>query len=229
MDVLKSSLIVSCQAPSDSPLHQPQMIGAIALASIMNGAKGVRIDSPSHIQAVRSLAPDIPIIGLWKQMGLNSSVYITPRYEDAVAVSEAGADIIAVDGTLRSRPNGETMADIIAKIKSDLGRLVMADIDTLQSAIASSQAGADFIGTTLYGYTEDTAHKTPPNFDFLKQLVTTIDKPIICEGGIKTPQEAKKALEIGAFAVVVGTAITGIDLQTREYVATMEAENRQGT
>ncbi|AFZ46579.1 N-acylglucosamine-6-phosphate 2-epimerase [Cyanobacterium stanieri PCC 7202] len=223
MKALKSSLIVSCQAPSDSPLHQPEMIGAIALASIMNGAKGVRIDSPSHIRAVRTLAPSIPIIGLWKQMGLNSSVYITPRYEDAVAVSEAGADIIAVDATLRPRPNGEQMADIIAKIKSNLGRLVMADIDTLESAIASSQAGADFIGTTLYGYTEDTVHKTPPNFDFLKELVNTIDKPIICEGGIKTPQDAKKALEMGVFAVVVGTAITGIDLQTREYVETINS------
>ncbi|MBE9221152.1 N-acetylmannosamine-6-phosphate 2-epimerase [Cyanobacterium stanieri LEGE 03274] len=221
MNILKSSLIVSCQAPSDSPLHQPEMIGAIALTSIMNGAKGVRIDSPSHIRAVRKLAPDIPIIGLWKQMGLNSSVYITPRYEDAVAVSEAGADIIAVDATLRPRPNGEQMPDIIARIKSNLDRLVMADIDTIESAIASSQAGADFIGTTLYGYTEDTNDKTPPNFDFLQELVTTIDKPIICEGGIKTPQQAKKALEIGAFAVVVGTAITGIDLQTREYVATI--------
>ncbi len=219
---LKSSLIVSCQAPSDSPLHQPDIIGAIALACINNGAKGVRIDSPSHIRAVRKLAPDIPIIGLWKQMGLNSSVYITPRFEDAVAVSEAGADIIAVDGTKRSRPNGEKMQDLIRKIKTDLGKLVMADVDTLESAIASADAGADFIGTTLYGYTEETEGLTPPNFDFLQQIITIIDKPIICEGGIKSTQEAIKSLNLGAFAVVVGTAITGIDLQTQAYTRALE-------
>ncbi len=214
---LQSSLIVSCQAPSHSPLHQPEVIGAIALAAINNGARGVRIDSPSHIRAVRNIAPHTPIIGLWKQMGLDSSVYITPRFEDAVAVSEAGADIIAVDATQRLRPNGEKMEDLIRRIKNDLGKMVMADIDTVESAIASADAGADFIGTTLYGYTEETEGLTPPNFDFLQQIITITNKPIICEGGVKSPQAAKKAIEMGAFAVVVGTAITGIDLQTQAY------------
>lgn len=214
---LKSSLIVSCQAPVNSPLHNPDIIAIIAQACINNGAKGLRIDTPSHIQAVKQLLPDIPVIGLWKQTGLNSSVYITPRFADAIAVSEAGADIIAIDATQRNRPNNETMPEIIAQIKQKLGKLVMADIDTVENAIASSNAGADFIGTTLYGYTEETSNLTPPNFDFLEELVTKIDKPIICEGGIKTPEEAKKAIDLGAFCVVVGTAITGIDLQTQAF------------
>ncbi len=217
MNILKSSLIVSCQAPVNSSLHDPTIIASIAQACVNQGAKGVRIDTPNHIQAVRQLLPSIPIIGLWKQTQLNSEVYITPRFADAVAVSQAGADIIAIDATQRSRPNHETMPEIIAQIKQKLGKLVMADIDTMENAIASVSAGADFIGTTLYGYTKETGHLTPPNFDFLTQLIKEIDLPIICEGGIKTPQEARKAIDLGAFCVVVGTAITGIDLLTQSF------------
>ncbi|NCO74290.1 MAG: N-acetylmannosamine-6-phosphate 2-epimerase [Cyanobacteria bacterium] len=218
IETLQSSLIISCQAPSDSPLHNPDIISAIAKACVNQGAKGLRIDSPSHIRAVKQLLPDIPVIGLWKQMGLNSSVYITPRFMDALAVSEAGADIIAIDATQRSRPHGETFAEIITQIKEKLGKLVMADIDTLENAIAASNAGADFIGTTLYGYTEITQDLIPPSFEFIEKLVKTIDKPIICEGGIKTPEEVRKALDLGCFSVVVGTAITGIDLLAQKFV-----------
>ena len=217
MQQLKSSLVVSCQAPVDSPLHNPSIIAAIAQACINQGARGLRIDTPSHIRAVKQLLPQIPVIGLWKQTELNSSVYITPRFADAVAVSEAGADIIALDATGRSRPNQEAMPAIIEQIQQKLGKLVMADIDTLENAIAAQQSGADFIGTTLYGYTEETQDLTPPSFDFLQQLITEIDRPIICEGGIKTPAEARKAIDLGAFCVVVGTAITGIDLQAQAF------------
>jgi N-acylglucosamine-6-phosphate 2-epimerase len=216
-EILKSSLVVSCQAPSNSPLHNPDIIAAIAKACVNQGARGLRIDSPSHIKAVKQLLPEIPVIGLWKQMGLDSSVYITPRFSDAVAVSQAGADIIAIDATQRCRPQGETLAEIITQIKEKLGKPVMADIDTLENAIAASNAGADFIGTTLYGYTEATQDLIPPSFEFIEKLVKVINKPIICEGGIKTPEEAKKALDLGCFCVVVGTAITGIDLLAQKF------------
>lgn len=217
MKQLQSSLIISCQAPSDSPLHNSDIIAAMAKACVNQGANGLRIDSPNHIRAVKELLPDIPVIGLWKQMGLNSSVYITPRFRDAVSVSEAGADIIAIDATQRSRPDGEMLSEIIPQIKEKLGKPVMADIDTLENAITASDAGADFIGTTLYGYTEITQNLIPPSFEFIEKLLKVIDKPIICEGGIKTPQEARKALDLGCFSVVVGTAITGIDLLAQKF------------
>lgn len=222
IDSLKSSLIISCQAPSDSPLHDPDIIAKIAQACVNQGAKGLRIDSPSHIKAVKKLLPDIPVIGLWKQMGLNSSVYITPRFEDAIAVSEAGADIIAIDATQRSRPNGETMPELIAQIKEKLNKPVMADIDTIENAIASQEAGADFIGTTLYGYTEITQDLIPPSFEFIEKLLKISRQPIICEGGVKTPQQVRKALDLGCFSVVVGTAITGIDLLAKKFVEAVE-------
>ena len=218
IEQLRSSLIISCQAPNDSPLHDASIIAAIAQACVNQGAKGLRIDSPSHIKVAKKLMADIPVIGLWKQMGLDSEVYITPRVADAVAVSEAGADIIAIDATARKRPHDEKVADIITYIHEKLGKLVMADIDTVENAIAASKADADIIGTTLYGYTEETKDFKPPSFDFVRELLATIDKPIICEGGIKTPEEAKKALELGCYCVVVGTAITGIDLLAQKFV-----------
>jgi N-acylglucosamine-6-phosphate 2-epimerase len=222
IESLQSKLIVSCQAPIDSPLHDRDRIAAIAQACVNRGAKGVRIDTPAHIKAVRERMPEIPIIGLWKQLGLGSEIYITPRYPDAVAVAEAGADIIAIDATLRKRPDNERIEEIIAKIRDRIGSLVMADIDNLESAIAAVEAGADIVGTTLYGYTAATKHLSPPGFQLLSELVKNIKVPIFCEGGIASPQMAKQALDLGAYAVVVGTAITGIDLLTQAFIGAIE-------
>ncbi|MEW6492235.1 MAG: N-acetylmannosamine-6-phosphate 2-epimerase [Cyanobacteriota bacterium] len=217
IQALRKGLIVSCQAPVDSPLHEPVVIAAMAQASVNQGAVGVRIDTPAHIQAVRQQCPTTRIIGLWKQQLPGCEVYITPQFHHAEAIASAGADIIAIDATLRERPEGETVETLIARIHEELGKLVMADVDTLESAIAAQKTGADIVGTTLYGYTAQTQHLSPPGFDFLSQMVEQLDVPVICEGGIASPQMAQKALQLGAYAVVVGTAITGIDLQVKAY------------
>lgn len=217
VQTLRQGLIVSCQAPVDSPLHSPLVIAAMAQASVNQGAVGVRLDTPAHIQAVRRQCPTTPIIGLWKQQLPESEVYITPQFHHASAVAAAGADIIAIDATLRQRPRGETVETLIAQTHVELGKLVMADIDTTENAIAAQKAGADFVGTTLYGYTTQTKHLSPPGLNLLTQLVEQLDVPVICEGGIASPQMAKEALQLGAYAVVVGTAITGIDLQVKAY------------
>lgn len=214
---LHHGLIVSCQAPADSPLHNSSIIAAMAKAAVNQGAVAVRIDSPSHIHAVRQQV-DVPIIGLWKQQFADSEVYITPRYVDALTVATVGSDIIAIDATLRSRPQGEKVEEIIKKIHTDLGKLVMADVDSLEGAIAAAAAGADLIGTTLYGYTEATKHLTSPGFELLEAMVEKLEVPIICEGGLASISMCQKAIKLGAYAVVVGTAITGIDLQVQAYV-----------
>jgi len=214
---LPQGLIVSCQAPVDSPLHDPIIIAAMAQAASNQGANGVRIDTPAHIEAVRRQLPTTPIIGLWKQQLPESDVYITPQFHHAARVASAGADIIAIEATLRQRPGGETVETLIARIHEELNKPVMADVDTIENAIAAQKAGADFVGTTLYGYTAQTKHLSPPGFDLLSQLVEQLDIPAICEGGIASPQMAQDALKLGAYAVVVGTAITGIDLQVKAY------------
>lgn len=215
---LNKTLIVSCQAPVESPLHDPYVIAAIAKAAILSGASAVRIDTPAHITAVRQQI-SAPIIGLWKQQIPGYEVYITPQFSHAEAIAKAGADIIAIDATLRERPNQEQLTTIINRIHQELGKLVMADIDTIEAAIAAANAGADIVGTTLYGYTKETKHLSPPGFQLLAEMVEKLLVPVICEGGISSPKMAQQALEIGAFAVVVGTDITGIDAKLKEYVA----------
>ena len=216
---LHHGLIVSCQAPSDSPLHDPTVIAAMAEAAVMRGAVAVRIDSPEHVAAVRQRVA-VPIIGLWKQQIPSYDVYITPNFAAAEAIAMAGADMIAIDATQRSRPGGETAAGLIARIQRELGKPVMADVDSYESALAAT--GADWVGTTLYGYTLETAHLKPPGFELLSQLVAELAVPVICEGGISTPEMARQALELGATAVVVGTAITGIDLLVQAYAAVLK-------
>jgi N-acylglucosamine-6-phosphate 2-epimerase len=225
LERLSGGLVVSCQAPADSPLHRAEVIAAMAEAALNQGAVGLRIDSPEHIQAVRAIAGPSPtsenyrpIIGLWKQVIPPSAVYITPQFHHAEAVAQAGSDIIAIDGTQRSRPDGETLGQLIGNIHHRLGKPVMADVDTLDNALLAVDAGADCVGTTLFGYTEATQGQTPPSFDLLKAMVEYCAVPVICEGGIASPGQARQALDLGAYAVVVGTAITGIDSLVRSYV-----------
>ncbi|MEO1094276.1 MAG: N-acetylmannosamine-6-phosphate 2-epimerase [Cyanobacteria bacterium J06638_28] len=216
INALKGTLIVSCQAPADSPLHHPSVIAAMAAASVLRGAAGVRIDSPAHIQAVRQQI-NAPIIGLWKQVMAGSEVYITPQLHHAQAVAEAGADIIAIDATQRPRPGDERLSDLIQRIHEDLGKPVMADVDSLPAARAAVTAGADLLGTTLYGYTEATREFAPPGLQLVAAMASEFSIPCICEGGIASPTDAWEAIRLGAFAVVVGTAITGIDILVRQY------------
>lgn len=223
LEEIKSKLIVSCQAPSDSPLHDEKIIAAIAQVCIQRGAVGLRIDTPAHVREVRHCLGKVPIIGLWKRQFSGYDVYITPRFQDAVGIAQAGADIIAIDATSRTRPNGETLIELVKRIKGELGKLVMGDIDTLENAIAAAEAGVDLVGTTLYGYTQHTKHLSPPGFLLLTEIIQKLDIPVICEGGIQTPEQAKTALELGAYGVVVGAAITGIDLKVQAFQAVFES------
>jgi N-acylglucosamine-6-phosphate 2-epimerase len=218
---LPKGLIVSCQAPVNSPLHDPYIIAAMAKAAVNNGAVAVRIDTPSHIQAVRQKV-QVPIIGLWKQVITGSDVYITPQFHHAVAVAAAGADIIAIDATTRNRPGDEKLADIITLIHQQLNKPVMADVDTYEAAQLAVNAGADIVGTTLFGYTAQTKNFSPPGWELLTQIIENLDTFVICEGGVSSPQMARKALDLGADAVVVGGAITGIDLLVKAYNSALE-------
>lgn len=208
---LKGGLIVSCQAQVGEPLHSSNIMARMAIAAREGGAIGIRAESPADIAAIHAAVPDLPLIGLWKVTlpGYEKTVYITPRLQDAVEVADAGADIIALDATLRPHPENRTAAELIPDVKSTTGKLVMADIDNVASALAAVEAGADLLSTTLSGYTEDSPHQEGPDWELVRQLVELkLPIPVIAEGRIHTPEMAREALDAGAFAVVVGGAIT---------------------
>ena len=216
---LGRGLIVSVQAPEGSPMRHPDVIAAMAEASLRNGAIGVRLESPEHIGAVRERCPNALIVGLWKRSWQDSSVYITPRWHEVQAVWGAGADVVALDATDRPRPDGEALENLVKRARDDLGAPLMADVDTVENGLRAASLGCDWIGTTLFGYTETTRESKPPGFHLLKSLRAQLpdETSLICEGGIASPETAEEALALGADAVVVGTAITGVDLQVAAY------------
>lgn len=207
-------------------MRHPDVIAAMAEASLRNGATGVRLESPEHIGAVRNRCPNALIIGLWKRTFPESSVYITPRWDDIQAVWAAGADVIALDATARQRPGKDDLAALIQRSKEDLGAPLMADVDSIENGLIAASLGCEWVGTTLYGYTEQTTQQNPPGYGLISPLREQLSDQVtlICEGGIKSPDSASQALERGADLVVVGTAITGVDLQVAEYLRTL---NRQ--
>jgi N-acylglucosamine-6-phosphate 2-epimerase len=212
-------------------MRDPAVIAAMAEASLRRGARGVRLESPEHIGAVRRRCPDALIIGLWKRTYPDSPVYITPGWEEIRQVWAAGADVVALDATGRHRPGGQPLPDLIRRAREELGAVLMADVDAIASGLAAADLGCHWIGTTLYGYTEATAGQRPPGLHLLGPLRQQLpaEVSLIAEGGIASPQAARGALEAGADAVVVGTAITGIDLQVAAYVAGLPSISRPET
>lgn len=202
-------------------MRHPDVIAAMAEASLRNGATGVRLESPEHIGAVRRRCPDALIVGLWKRTYPDSSVYITPGWEEIRAVWGAGADVVAIDATERPRPGGEALELLIERARRELGAPLMADVDSVANGVRAAALGCDWVGTTLFGYTEATAQLRPPAWDLLPQLRQQLPPAVslICEGGLASPHQVRQALDAGADAVVVGTAITGVDLQVAAYVA----------
>ena len=216
---LRNGLIVSVQAPEGSPMRHPDVIAAMADASLRNGALGVRLESPEHVAAVRERCPKALIIGLWKRSWPDSSVYITPRWHEVKAIWGAGADVVALDATDRFRPQAEELESLVKRAKDELGAPLMADVDSVENGLRAASLGCDWVGTTLFGYTESTRGSRPPGLHLLKPLRAQLpaETILICEGGIASPQTARDAIGEGADAVVVGTAITGVDLQVASY------------
>jgi N-acylglucosamine-6-phosphate 2-epimerase len=221
---LLGGLIVSCQAPDDSPLRRTDMMVLMARAAIAGGATGIRAQGVDDIRAIAAVT-DLPIIGLKKAPPLTPDrVYITPRFADAAAVFHAGAGIIALDGTARARPGGETLRTIIARIHDELGALVMADIDSAASAEYAAACGADVVGTTMVGYTNETLHEASDsiNLRVVAEVAAAVDVPVIAEGRIWTPDDARAARTAGASGIVVGTAITNPVSITRRFCTALQ-------
>jgi N-acylglucosamine-6-phosphate 2-epimerase len=219
---LKGRLIVSCQASKGEPLCAPEHIVALSLSALNGGASALRLEGAENVAAVRAKTK-VPIVALTKSEipdnARLSSVYITPTYADAKSLADAGADVVALDATIRARPGGESLKQIVERIHKELAKLVWADLSSFADAQPAVDAGVDILSTTLSGYTAETQtpHDAGPDFKLLERLCQEFTKPVMLEGRVWTPEEVRRAFELGAHAVVVGSAITRPQLITRRF------------
>ena len=216
---LKCKIIVSSQAMPTEPFYDEKCMTAMIQSVINGGAAGLRVAGARDVKIAKTFG--VPVIGLTKPDKLPdnwlSVVYITPELKDVEDLINADADIIAFDGTSRPRPNGSNLKEIIELIHANK-KLAMADISTLEEGINCSNLGADIISTTLAGYTEESlTSDEKPNFELLEILVKNLDKPVFLEGRVWYPEEVKKAFDLGAHSVVIGSAITRPHLITKRF------------
>ncbi len=204
IEQLRGKLIVSCQAYPGEPLRHPETMAQMARAAEQGGAAAIRCQGLSDIAAIKGRV-DIPVIGLWKEG--HEGVYITPTLRHARACISAGCDVVALDATGRPRPDGRTFEQTVEALQGET--LIMADCACIDDVRRALDAGCDIVSTTLAGYTNDRPKTDGPDLEFLREAVALAGKvPVFCEGRIHTTGDAKAAKDAGAFALVVGTAIT---------------------
>lgn len=218
---LKNKVVVSVQAMPSEPLYLEKCMVAMMKSVVKGGAGGLRVAGARDVKNAKHLF-DIPVIGLTKPDVIPPNwqeiVYITPTLDDVIELVKAGADIIAFDGTMRERPNGAKLEDLIKYIKINK-RVSMADISTVEEGINVAKLGANMLSTTLSGYTQFSQNRGEgPDFELLEQLVKETNLPVVLEGRIWEPEEVDKAFELGAHCVVIGSAITRPQLITKRFV-----------
>lgn len=207
---LKQGLIVSCQALPSEPMYSKTggIMPLFAKAAYEAGAVGIRANSVRDINEIKKQIP-LPIIGIIKQVYPNSEAYITPTMKEIDDLIETGCEIIATDFTSLTRENGLSATEFLKEIKEKYPeQCIMADCATLEDAVAADQAGIDFIGTTMNGYTNDSSLTEGPNFELISQIIKSCKAPVIAEGRIHYPEQARQILDLGVLCVVVGGAIT---------------------
>lgn len=210
LSIIHNSLIISCQALPGEPLYCEEMsiMPFMAKAAQMAGCKCIRTSSVRDVVAIKEQT-GLPVIGLIKRAYEGYDSYITPTMREIDELVIAGSDIVALDCTMRKRGDGTTINDFLALINEKYPTLpLMADISTLEEGINAWKSGVDIVGTTMSGYTPHSPQRDTPDFELVKGLVKEISIPVIAEGKIHTPQQAKEMLDLGAHAVVVGGAIT---------------------
>ena len=223
---IHGQLIVSCQALPHEPLHSDYIMARMAVAAKEGGAKGIRANSVVDIKAIKE-AVDLPVIGIIKRdynedLNVNDSdVFITATMKEVDELMTVQPEIIALDATSSTRPNGQSLDEFYKEIREKYpNQLLMADCSTVEEMIHADELGFDFIGSTLVGYTKQSnGDKIEANdFEILRTVLKQIKHPLIAEGNIDTPEKVKRVLELGAYSVVVGSAITRPQLITKKFV-----------
>lgn len=217
---LRGGLVVSCQALEDEPLHSSFIMSKMALAAKVGGASGIRANSVEDIIAIKNEV-DLPVIGIIKRVYDGSDVYITPTMSEVDDLVECGCDIIAIDATFRTRPDGSSIDTFFKSVRDKYpSQIFMADCSTYEEAVNADRIGFDLIGTTMIGYTESSKNLRVDENDFeiVKRIVADVKSPVVAEGNIDNPQKAKRVIEIGCAFVVVGSIITRPQLITKRFV-----------
>lgn len=225
LDTIRGGLIVSCQSEPPEPMAKPEYLVAMAQSAAIGGAVGIRTNLPQNVRAI-SASLDLPVIAIYKNRYADSEVIITPTDKELKALLATNADVVAMDATQRPRPQGQSLKELIRMVRNESNMALMADISTVQEGEAAAELGFDLIATTLSGYTPYTSHKNKdgkPDFQLIRELVEQLGSaiPVVAEGRIWYPHEAKEALDCGAYAVVVGTAITRPWEITKRFVRAM--------
>lgn len=218
---IKGGLVVSCQALENEPLHSSFIMSRMARAAEESGAVGIRANSVVDVQAIKDTV-SLPVIGIIKKVYSDSTVFITPTLKEVRQICATGCEIVAIDATCRQRPNDESLVDIIKIIREEYPKtLLMADTGSLKDVEYAIELGFDIIGTTLYGYTEETNQRDISEGDFahLKAVLKVTDLPVIAEGKVDTPEKAKRVIELGCLAVVSGGAITRPQEITQKFIS----------
>lgn len=224
VESLKGKLIVSCQALPHEPLHSSYIMGRMAVAAKEGGARGIRANTKEDIGQIKSEV-DLPVIGIVKRDYDDSKVYITPTMKEIEELMEVGPEIIAMDATGALRPGGKTLDAFFTEVKERYpDQLFMADCSTVEEALHADELGFDFIGTTMVGYTEQSANLKIENNDFeiIREILEKAKNPVIAEGNINTPEKVKRVIELGCYSVVVGSIITRPQLITKAFAEALD-------
>ena len=210
-EIMKGSIIVSCQATPGEPLYDPErsVMPMMARAAQMAGARMIRTSSVRDIVGIKE-ATGLPVIGLIKREYPGYQGRITMTMREVDECMEALADIVSIDCTDCPRGDGLTPAQFLKQVRDRYPNIIiMADCATYEEALSAHAAGADLVGTTMNGYTPATRTSSgEPNFELVERLARALPCPVIAEGRVHTPEQVRRMLELGAHAVVVGGAIT---------------------
>ncbi|WP_309121889.1 N-acetylmannosamine-6-phosphate 2-epimerase [Paenibacillus sp.] len=221
---LSQGLIVSCQALEDEPLYGADIMAAMALAAQQGGARAIRANSPEDIAMIKKKC-SLPVIGLYKKSYPDCPVYITPTMAEVDAVVRSGADIVALDATMLERPDGVTAEQLIAAVRDRFpGMPILADVSTYDEGVHAMELGVELVSTTLSGYTPYSRQQDGPDLELVEKLANLKRTPVIAEGKIWTPQECVRCFGAGAYAVVVGTAITRPREITKRFLDQIDTE-----